>query len=189
MGFAFGCLIHYRPPKPVLKSLAKFSPTTIPGLFLGWHVEPGCGFRGDYLVVALEKFKTPNQTSFHAHRVKEIVTFDATSFPLQAAMVESMIDVSAPTKDGEDIWAESKEQEESSELSRIDAQYMELFGEIPPDDLTFEQKYVPENHVRALRRHRRRRGLGLRAEQGSRPGGCKNIAARAFAPRGIGIIG
>ena len=96
----FGCLIHYRPPKPVLKSLAKFSPTTIPGLFLGWHVEPGCGFHGDYMAVALEKFKTPDQTSFHAHRVKEIVNFDATSFSLQAAMVESMIEVSAPTKDG-----------------------------------------------------------------------------------------
>ena len=137
----FGCLIHYRPPKPVLKSLAKFSPTTIPGLFLGWHVEPGCAFRGDYLVVALEKFKTPSQTSFHAHRVKEIITFDATNFPLQAAMVESMIEVSAPKKDGEDIWAECTEQEESSELSKIDAQYVELFGEIPPDHFTFEQKY------------------------------------------------
>ena len=43
----FGCLIHYRPPKPILKSLAKFSPETIPDMFLGWHVEPGCGFRGD----------------------------------------------------------------------------------------------------------------------------------------------
>ena len=60
-------------------------------------------FRGDYLVVALENFKTPNQTSFHAHRIREIVTFDATNFPLQAAMVESMIEVSAPMKDGEDI--------------------------------------------------------------------------------------
>ena len=63
------------------------------------------------------------------------------NFPLQAAMVESTIEVSAPMKDGEDIWAECKEQEESSELSKIDEQYMELFGEIPPDDFTFEQKY------------------------------------------------
>ena len=104
-------------------------------------MEPGCGFRGDYLVVALEKFKTPYQTSFRAHRVKEIVTFDAASFPLQAAMVESMIEASALTKAGEDIWAECKEQEEGSELSKVDAQYMELFGEIPSDDLTLEQKY------------------------------------------------
>ena len=101
-------------------------------------MEPGCGFRRNYLVVSLEKFKTPNQTCFHAHRVKKIVTFDATSFPLQAAMVKFLIEVSAPTKDGEDIWAERKEQEESSELSKIDAQYMELFGEIPSNDLTFE---------------------------------------------------
>ena len=77
-------------------------------------MEPGRGFRGDYLAVALEKFKTPNQTSFHAHRVKEIITFDATNFPLQAAMVKSMIEVSAPVQDGEDIWAECTEQEESS---------------------------------------------------------------------------
>ena len=137
----FGCLIRYRPPKPVLESLAKFSPATIPGLFLGWHVEPGRGFRGDYLVAALERFKRPNQTSFHAHRVKEIVTFDATNFPPQAALVESMIEASAPMKDGGGIWAECKEQGESRELSKIDAQYMDLFGEIPPDDFTSVQKY------------------------------------------------
>ena len=94
-----------------------------------------------YLVVALEKFKTPKQTSFHAHRAKEIVTIEASNFHLQAAMVESMIEVSAPMSDGEDIWAECKEQEKSSELSKIDAQYIELFGEILPDDFIFEQKY------------------------------------------------
>ena len=51
-----------------------------------------------------------------------------------------MIEVSAPKKDGEDIWAECTEQEGSSELSKTDAQYVELFGEIPPEHLTFEQK-------------------------------------------------
>ena len=34
---SFECLIHYRPPKPVLKILAKFSSTTIPMSF-GWRV-------------------------------------------------------------------------------------------------------------------------------------------------------
>ena len=66
--------------------------------------------------------------------------FRCFQFSLQAALAESMIEVLAPVKDCEDIWVECTEQGESSELSNIAAQYMELFGEIPPDDFTFEQK-------------------------------------------------
>ena len=68
--------------------MGKFAPTTVPGVFFGWHIEPGCGFRGDYIVVPLSAFRIPDKKVYHAHRVKELVTFSATQFPLQEAMLE-----------------------------------------------------------------------------------------------------
>ena len=76
----FGSLVFYRPPTPILKELHKFLPRSIPGVFMGWHVEPGCGFRGDYYILPLYAFQTPNKKTYYAHRVKEIVSFDATRF-------------------------------------------------------------------------------------------------------------
>ena len=143
----FGSLVHYRPPRPILKSLPKFAPRTIPGIFLGWHLEPGCGFRGDYLVVALDAFKTPCRKSYHAHRVKELVSFEPDKFPLQAAMMESMIEVRAPENQGDVIWpdqlvhGEDADEEEDDGSEKIDVQYKEVFGEAPPGDMSYQDKY------------------------------------------------
>ena len=119
----------------------------MPGIFLGWHLEPGCAFRGDYLAVSLEAFKLPGQKSYHAHRVKELISFDQTKFPLQSALVDQMLEVRSPNKDGEIIWpdqvvedAEEKEVNDE-ERDKIDIQYRDIFGSYPPDDWTFDQKY------------------------------------------------
>ena len=47
----FGCLVYFRPPAPHLKSMGKFEPTALPGLFVGWHMSPGFKLNGDYLVM------------------------------------------------------------------------------------------------------------------------------------------
>ena len=55
-----------------------------------------------------------------------------------------MIEVSAPTKDSEDTWAECKEQsrgEAASSPRPMRSTYRELFGDILLEDFTFEQKY------------------------------------------------
>ena len=107
----FGSLVHYRPPKPVLKSLPKFSPTSIPGIFVGWHLEPGCRWRGDYLVISLGQFKVPGRRNFSIHRIKEVVSFDAMHFPLQASRMAELSTVDCPSPEGEVIGPDQVEEE------------------------------------------------------------------------------
>ena len=95
--------MFYRPPRPVMKDLPKFAPRGVPGLFVGWHVEPGCGFRGDYYVIPLSSFKTADKDSYHAHRVKELVSFDATKFPLQQAALDDWTTLNFKVRDGADL--------------------------------------------------------------------------------------
>ena len=99
----FGSLVFYRPPRPILKNLPKFSPRGVPGIFAGWHVEPGCGFRGDYYIIPLSSFRTANKKSYHAHRVKEIMSFDATKFPLQQAGLDDLLSIKPDFMDGPDV--------------------------------------------------------------------------------------
>ena len=141
----FGSLIHFRPPHP-REHLDKFAPRAVPGLFLGWHVEPEYGFRGDYIVVALDAFKVPNQKVVNANRVKEIVSFEPTKFPLQAAMMEDMIDVRPIEAEGETMYPDQianvdQGDDEQPSVLKLDLQYKELFGEEPDPSLTFDQKY------------------------------------------------
>ena len=51
-----GALIEYRPAKPDRQKLAKMEPRSVPGLFLGWYIQPGGRWTGDYLVAPLDSF-------------------------------------------------------------------------------------------------------------------------------------
>ena len=143
----FGCLVHFRPPRPIAQELPKFAPRAVPGIFLGWHVEPGCNFRGDYLVIPIATFQAPDQKSYHAYRVKELVSFEPTQFPLQVALIEEMTKVKAPEKVGDVQWPDEAATEDKVDESgvfdrpSIDFRYKDLFGEFPPDDWTQEQKW------------------------------------------------
>eukprot|EP00972_Heterocapsa_arctica_P025895 3811297-Heterocapsa_arctica.AAC.1 len=53
----FGSLIDFTPPKVLLKDLAKFGKTTMPGVMLGYHVSVGGKWHGDYLVAPLQDFQ------------------------------------------------------------------------------------------------------------------------------------
>ncbi len=127
--------------------MGKFSPTTVPGVFFGWHIEPGCGFRGDYIVVPLSAFRVPDKRVYHAHRIKELVTFDATQFPLQGAMLEERNRVSPPMRDGNEVWPHEidaswdVDEVQNVNEENIDREYRDMIGEKPAADMTFEEKY------------------------------------------------
>ena len=64
--------------------MSKFATPAIAGIFVGWHLTPGFNFNGDYLVIPLSSFRdAPGRKTFHAFRIREVVSFDATNFPLQ----------------------------------------------------------------------------------------------------------
>ena len=141
----FGSLVHYRPPRPVMQGLPKFAPRSVPGIFVGWHLEPGCLWKGDYLVIPLASFREAGKKRFHAHRIKELVSFDAMEFPLQAAYKEKMSAVEPTVADGGAEWPDQVEPERDEEAdartaSNIDKRYKELFGDGPPADMGFEEK-------------------------------------------------
>ena len=121
----------------MLKSLPKFEPTTMPAIFVGWHLEPGCEWRGDYLVIPLSAFKIPGRKMFNVHRVKELVSFDATHFPLQAAKIEEMVGVRCPSQKGDAVWPDEDKDDEEP----IDKHFKDLVGSDPPSGMNFEEKY------------------------------------------------
>ena len=142
----FGALVHYRPPRPVLKNLPKFAPRTIPGIFMGWHIEPGCRFRGDYYVLPLAAFKVPNKRVYEAHRVKEMVSFDSGCFPLQREAMEELIKVDPVSEEGPDSWPRFSETDAEDEGSGfmttdyINAEYREVVGCDPSEGMSYDQK-------------------------------------------------
>ncbi|CAE7661277.1 unnamed protein product [Symbiodinium sp. CCMP2592] len=52
--FPFGSLVYFRPQAKVTK---KVELKTVAGIFVGWRVEPGCGFKKAYKVLSLEQVK------------------------------------------------------------------------------------------------------------------------------------
>ena len=49
----FGCQLDFRVPDSKSFHVSKFEPRTMPGLFLGIHLQPGSHYKGDALVVPL----------------------------------------------------------------------------------------------------------------------------------------
>eukprot|EP00972_Heterocapsa_arctica_P061666 9094151-Heterocapsa_arctica.AAC.1 len=70
MMVAFGALVLYRPPTPVLDALPKFAPKTCHGIFLEWYMRSGIEFKGDYVVLPMDD---PNASAgtISVHRIKK----------------------------------------------------------------------------------------------------------------------
>eukprot|EP00972_Heterocapsa_arctica_P090534 13358065-Heterocapsa_arctica.AAC.1 len=69
----FGALIDFRLPKPLMEKLPKFAGTSIPGIFLGYHMLSGERWSKDYLVAPLSDFKGGPTDHVRLCRVNEIV--------------------------------------------------------------------------------------------------------------------
>jgi hypothetical protein len=142
----FGSLVHYRPPRPMLKGLPKFAPRSVPGIFVGWHVEPGCRWKGDYLIIPLSSFKQSARRFYQAHRTKELVSFDPVNFPLQAAFMEEMVKVQPIPARGEKEWPDQVHHEVDDESpmpskSAIDLHYEDVIGKSAPPEMSHDEKF------------------------------------------------
>ena len=110
----FGALVGFRPDrrKPKWKSHGKFAPNAVPGIFLGWHMQYGHVFRGEYLVASLRDCKKLNlrydrpgeDRKLPVYRVTELVFDGNCVFPLKATYdaVNPTLE-GAPPEDDDDI--------------------------------------------------------------------------------------
>ena len=85
----FGSLVYFRPYLTDLKEQHRFSPPTMPGLMLGWKLQPGCTFKGDYKVASLAQVrrlvnKGLGQGRCKVYQVKECWPAKQLTFPLKA---------------------------------------------------------------------------------------------------------
>ena len=88
----FGAEVIFRLPPPY-RSGGKFGPHGAHGLFLGWYLQPGGIWNGDYLCAAADDlFDSPDQRC-RVHRVKEIqLLAEGVRFPLREAIREDRAD-------------------------------------------------------------------------------------------------
>ena len=95
--------------------MSKFEPRSVPGLFIGWVLQPGGKFKGDYLAISLEDMKTllqkPKNARIFVQRIKEIYHNEAEGFifPLKKQYDEnrrnlnmSTPNAAKPRDDGDD---------------------------------------------------------------------------------------
>ena len=80
----FGALVNYTPPKPEREAINKFDLHTVPGIFIGWHIDPGGEWHGDYLLLRQSDFESED-ARIYPIRVKEIVMPDFFEYPLKIA--------------------------------------------------------------------------------------------------------
>jgi hypothetical protein len=88
----FGALVDFR-PSPIQGAQAKFAPRASPGIFLGYVLQPGGKWKGDYLAAKLSDFATGVETGWRQvpiHRIREVVGPESKNweFPLKAVYDE-----------------------------------------------------------------------------------------------------
>ena len=69
----FGTLIRFKPNGPDQAAMLRYEQRSVPGLFLGFHLQPGGLFSGDYKLAALRSFRESHNDKVKVYRVKEII--------------------------------------------------------------------------------------------------------------------
>ena len=81
----FGALVDFMPQPDI--EVVSMGAKTFPGVFLGYHIQPGGLWNGDYLVADLAPFRRDcdvARSKVKAHRVKDIVNITLGKSPSQS---------------------------------------------------------------------------------------------------------
>ena len=55
--FPFGCTVDYLPKPEVVKAMPKFDGRGIPGIMVGYYLQPGAEWKGEFQVFPKDKFE------------------------------------------------------------------------------------------------------------------------------------
>ena len=77
-------------PSPIQGAVAKFAPKAVPGIFLGYVLQPGGLWKGDFLAAKLSDFASGDTDEWRTlpiHRIREVVPPESGEwvFPLKEA--------------------------------------------------------------------------------------------------------
>jgi hypothetical protein len=91
--FPFGGEIEFRPPgeRNEVIPVHKFSGNNVPGIFLGYRLQPGMAWSGDYTVVSrddLLAYVSGQTADFRVHHVPEVRFPDGVKFPMYDALLD-----------------------------------------------------------------------------------------------------
>ena len=113
----FAALVFFRPIPPVMVALPEMAPRGIPGIFVGYKLQPGCIFKGQYLVVDIRDFDGSKSGRVRVQQVKEIVLPETEwEFPLKAAYERSIRDINPlPLHDAQYVRDEENDDDEKQE--------------------------------------------------------------------------
>ena len=82
----FGALVDFMPQNDI--KIESFGSTTIQGIFLGYHIQPGGLWSGDYIVADYEPFKKDCdvlESRVKIHRIKEVLKNPSNTFTFLVA--------------------------------------------------------------------------------------------------------
>jgi hypothetical protein len=103
--YPFGSLVYYYPPEPDRKEMPKFEPRAKAGLMMGYHLQPGEHFRGEYLVMDFEEIKNTPNARYHDCRYLKPIRVQRTTadpdvdevvFPMRKLQEAAMFDLPEP---------------------------------------------------------------------------------------------
>ena len=124
----FGMGIQFRATKPNRDKLLEFDARAVDGIFLGWDLQPGMSFKGDYVVAAWSDFQALGlDAKVPVHVVREIVVLESVTFPIADA--ERAMGLRLPLPAGEQ---QQQQQQLPAEHSAQDTDVSELVDQPQP---------------------------------------------------------
>ena len=81
----FGCLVHYHPSSVRERDARpKFGSRMTEGIFVGYQINSGGKWSGDYKVIDVKMFRDrPEHRAVHVHTIKEIFAPGPAEFPVK----------------------------------------------------------------------------------------------------------
>ena len=150
----FGALVDYQQIPELLRQQSKFSPRSIPGVFMSYHVRPGGEWKDEFVLMKLEDFKSidlginakPVRIGEAVSRELELSKNHVFSFPMKAkyeAVNRSII------YEGDDGPVDPAEYdcppiEPASAQSAVDGEDLDELEEVIPDQEASDQSVRPK---------------------------------------------
>jgi hypothetical protein len=151
----FGAAVEFK-TSPIRDGPGKFAPKATPGVFVGYYMQPGGQWKGDYLVARLEDFASSSGSlprPVPVQRVKEVIQMQEITFPLKARYdAERYADPVGARPDKDDgslaaLWDPLPPAVEEPPIAEEDPPVLQVEPDAPPPPAAVNAAVVPQPMV------------------------------------------